>query len=211
MSDLYNYIAHVAPCIDEHGKYLFFANRKVCWTSMVRRVWKRTIYAHKDSHTGWNRRFHSYTEEQILSMFKFSFVRNPWDRCLSAFCYINQSHVPKNPAYFAEHFDRSFESFIIEIFSKHGVGINRHFEYQYPNVFFEGKMFLDFLGRFENLAEDWEYLTTKVEVPKAFKTLPRKNTSQHDVYWEHYTDETREIVGNIYQDDIKLLGYTFGD
>lgn len=72
-------------------------------------------------------------------------------------------------------------------------------------------MFLDFLGRFENLAEDWEYLTTKVEVPEAFKTLPRKNASKHNVYWKHYTDETREIVENIYQDDIKLLGYHFGD
>ena len=40
-------------------------------------------------------------------------------------------------------------------------------------------------------------------------TLENSNISQHNSYVNYYNDETKEIVKEVYAEDIKLLGYNF--
>ncbi len=72
---------------------------------------------------------------------------------------------------------------------------------------FNGKIFVDYLARFENIKDDWKYIAKKINEDS---NLPHENKSIHKHYTKHYDSESIQIVSNIYAEDIKILGYMYG-
>ena len=70
----------------------------------------------------------------------------------------------------------------------------------------DGNLLMDFLGHYENLAEDVAYVCQKIGVNEQ---LPHLNQSQHKDYRDYYTDRTRELIAEHYAKDISLFGYDF--
>jgi chondroitin 4-sulfotransferase 11 len=141
--------------------------------------------------------------------FTFCFVRNPWDRMLSLY---NQLRKPIRPDTWESRKTAhdlsnrySFTDFLKKLDHKDFDG------YAQSNFYLIGGNgnLLDFIGRFENLQEDFDIICDKIGIPR--QELPHKNKSKHKHYTEYYDDETKQIVAEKYAKDIEYFGYKFGE
>jgi chondroitin 4-sulfotransferase 11 len=153
---------------------------------------------------------------------KFGFVRNPWDRLLS--CY--KEKIKKDENYTEQngwfingvHKDllkygtfkanMSFEEFVNAVASIPDTEADPHFKSQYTFITDKrGKILLDFVGRFENLNEHFNYICKKIEIEKV--ALPYRNKTVKTNYQDFYNKSLREIVEKRYSKDIKIFKYNF--
>ena len=139
--------------------------------------------------------------------FKFTFIRNPWDRMLSAYSYLKlggRSESDKFDCNIVQSFG-SFKQFVHDFDKAEGKFFNRHFLPQ--SFWFNPRYPYDFVGRFETLNKDFALVADKIGY-KGLE-LPHTNASKHKPYHEHYDADMREIVGKIYANDIERFGYKF--
>ena len=144
-------------------------------------------------------------EDIFSKYFTFSFVRNPWDKMVSQYTYT----IAKRPtllkrigitesASFKEYIDRSMVA-----------KLHVQWDHQYKFLYKNKKCVVDFIGRFENLQQDFDTICDRIGIPQP--KLPHRNKTKHKHYTEYYDDETREIVAKKYAKDIELFGYKFGE
>ena len=133
---------------------------------------------------------------QQKDFFKFTFVRNPWDKAVSEWKYF----LKVDPDYnftFQESLHAHYYVWHLYPWEEHNW---EQFKYA------EG---CDFVGRFENLQQDFNTVCDKIGISR--QQLPHTNKSQRKHYTEYYDDETREIVAEKFAKDIEHFGYKFGE
>jgi len=146
------------------------------------------------------------SKDYFDNSFKFAFVRNPWDRVVSLYHYLKPTSIVK---------DKCFSSFCkylkynqIEPIGPYNViGLsqcNKQISWLVDN---NGKIFVDFIGRYENLQKDFEKVCSIIGIPS--KILPYEKFSNHAHYSLYYTKETKDIIGELYKEDIERFGYEF--
>ena len=140
--------------------------------------------------------------------FKFTFVRNPFSKCLSEYfwekTYLNES------LNFNDWVKLKLGDLINQ--SKNNIIMERqgHNLEQYKFIYdTSDNSLVDFIGRFENLQEDFDFICDKIGIPR--QQLPHKNKSKHKHYTEYYDNETKQIVAEKYAKDIEYFGYEFGE
>lgn len=142
-------------------------------------------------------------EEVFKSLFKFAFVRNPWDWKVSLYLYIQWN--PKHKFYEITS-SMSFSDFI-----KWNISQNPKRQIDFVSDE-SGKIITNFVGKFEDLYEDFETIKSKLSLPNLGTTLPQTNISKNREfkdYRKYYNDETCSLVGEYFQDDIETFGYKF--
>ena len=68
------------------------------------------------------------------------------------------------------------------------------------------RLLVDFVGRFESLASDFDWVCRRIGIDAA---LPQVNRSQRGDYRDLYTDRLASLVGRHFAADIDRFGYTF--
>ncbi|SFJ47455.1 Sulfotransferase family protein [Caulobacter sp. UNC279MFTsu5.1] len=137
---------------------------------------------------------------------KFAFIRNPWARMASAYGNVGGSrHV-------ADQY--SFEALIESLPERHATPVadqeNAHFK---PASYFlprdaAGQCRVDILGRVETCQRDWRHITDTVRILPF--DLPHYNPADVPTdYRSVYTARTRNIVGDLFAEDIQLGNYDF--
>lgn len=148
---------------------------------------------------------------------KWAFVRDPYDRLASAYFWNLKSHskdpgvkkIKEHCKNFPEFVDK-IEMFLPEDPLKNDVHDVGHIM---PMYYFIGEE-MDFIGRFENLKEDWNRLCIKIEKVSGKhirnKNLSHKNNGKHKqegTYNYLYTNQMKRKIKKVYEKDFKTYGY----
>lgn len=144
------------------------------------------------------------------SYFKFAFVRNPWDRLLSAYEFLQRGGFHAADARWArQHLApyRNFGEFVRGWVTPGHVAASVHFRPQTDFLCLpDGRSGVDFIGRYENLAVDFRKVCDRLGIQAELKSL---NTGPARDYRAAYNRETRRIVDRVYRQDIVSLDYCF--
>lgn len=135
------------------------------------------------------------------SYFKFTFERNPWDKVVSYFHWVQA----------LGHRFVSFADFIAQCVRQ------ERFPLQLPSsrglYHIDGKLAVDRVGRYESLVQDLGEICAKVgldfdgALPHAKGGLRPKGRP----YADYYTPETRAMVALYFAPEIRELGYRFDE
>lgn len=151
--------------------------------------------------------------EKTKEYFKFTFVRNPFDRLVS--CWIRSSKLytkdfnkikldHRNKKFFENYVRPEFQKFVK--YNLRSLLYNAHFR---PQYLWHENIDYDFIGRFEFLNDDLKYVIGKINIV-SYKI--RKLSSTQRVPWaDYYNDETKEMVKNLYNEDFKIWGKVNND
>jgi chondroitin 4-sulfotransferase 11 len=154
--------------------------------------------------------------KKFNSYFKFAFVRNPWERMVSWYEFMckqvhkieseKYNNVATNYAPYKKMCLLGFDGYIRFQHEKKNSGFFGYERYYSDK---NGNNLLDFIGKLENLQEDFNTICDKIGIPR--KQLPHKNKTKHKHYTEYYDEETKHIVAERYAKDIEYFGYEFGE
>lgn len=138
--------------------------------------------------------------------FSWTFVRNPLDRLLSSYFWVKrEKYVFKkwHDELRQEHCE-DFSTFVHWL-NDANIEDDVLLKPQHLHITYDGSIKVNFVGRFENLSEDWSYVTNKVIGKKI--TLSHKNKTNHKHYTEYYNKELVEIVHSKYKKDFEVFNY----
>jgi|SRR5690554_273472 len=148
-------------------------------------------------------------EEVWDEYFKFTFVRNPWDRAYSDYLWIKKDR--KINGSFKQYINAtgSFKEVFTNRDSKNYRGDHKLLQTDFFDL--EGEFKLDFVGRFESLNQDMEYINNLLHMPYSFEQHSKRNKNRKSHYSLFYTRRKKSLFEKVYAKDIKLLNYTFED
>lgn len=156
-------------------------------------------------------------EQAWDAAFSFAFVRNPWDRLVSWWLMIDQNPRPTNPwwRYVTER-GPTFRDAVLHCVDEvtwevNGVSCHRSFRRNQLDYLVDenGDVIVDMIGRFESLSADLAKVCRAIGRPVPELPHHRHGTRRDRHYSTFYDAELRDLVGEIYADDVKTFGYSF--
>ena len=139
---------------------------------------------------------------------KVAFVRNPFDRLVSAYQQKilgnNQNFIRRNKL----DPKLSFDAFANFVCSTQDHNADRHFRFQFSYLYnYPGECIVNFLGRLENFHTDINRLIQQYQLPDI--NIPHWNKTGKTDYRTFYTKALRTKVEKRYALDLECLDYSF--
>jgi len=141
------------------------------------------------------RKIKPFIDDQVWNdYYKFCFERNPWDRAVSLY-YWNHKTEPR-------------PTMMEFLNSKRILSLHRKGWGVYT---INGKVVVDKICKFENLAEELEVIRKHVGIPEPLELPRAKSGTRKDKrsYREIFTEEEKEKIAELFADEIKLMDYKF--
>jgi len=164
-------------------------------TRVTHRLTRNTIYPSMHAPAVVYKRYCG--EERFNGMFKFCFVRNPFDWQVSLYHYAQQAtfHPQKwmtRKLSFKEYIDwRVHDALKLQkkfIVDEHG------------------SILVDFIGRVETISTDLRFVLDTLGIPAVAET-PWVNKSVHKDFRSYYDADTERMVAEAFKEDFDLFGY----
>ena len=141
----------------------------------------------------------------ISTFFKFALVRNPWCRIASYYFSKQEAqelNIPDPPPEKA--------AAILDA-GKYPILHCQQIQYLTEDMSTEGRIAVDFVGRFESLRKDLDHIEQqigiKINLPK--RKLGKAKGKKH--YSLYYNEESIEMIRDLFAKDIEYFGYEFED
>lgn len=175
--------------------------------------------------------YHSKADIRYIlqNYYKFLFVREPFERLLSAYRnkLTNQTDIYKlyaskikqsvrvrlgaNETSSALHGEFKFEDFISYLIDTHSIRgkIDEHWNH-YDNLCHPCEIDFDFIGKYETLSEDAPFVLREAGVDHLVSFPPIRYTSTRNSLGDYYSKVPREDimrVKKLYRRDLEMFGY----
>jgi hypothetical protein len=126
--------------------------------------------------------------------FRFSAVRNPWDRFVSGWKYLESTR------------ERPLLDVLTNL-PQAGADYRHLTRPQHAILYENGRLIVDYLIRFESLQQDFDQVCKAIGKPT--RRLPHVNQGTRGPYPEYFDDETRQLFLRHFGKDIELFGYKY--
>ena len=132
------------------------------------------------------------------SMFKFCFERNPWAKVVSWWMYRRRNGK----------IQKDFTEWLRHTYDLGKIGPPR-LPWDWGHYTINDTIAVDFIGMYENLDHDLQYVLDKLDL-KYDGPWPRlKNNNWDQDYRKFYKPDTRDKVAEIFHREIERFGYEF--
>lgn len=148
--------------------------------------------------------------------FKFSFVRNPWDRAYSfakmkwfKTSITNNNINLDNYVKFINEKKYELPAFSENLVRFHQINHSKYINNAvYLNILNEE---LDFIGKFENLQEDFQKVCNNIGLKTDLKMDPgvKKIDPRFDHYSNYYNDKSIKQIQKLHKKDIERFNYSY--
>lgn len=202
--------------ICDEKKIVYLNNAKVACSSIKTAIFTVPVLDDYGIHTITEQYRSRKLTPKEKQYFKFTFVRNPFERLVSCYeskYYTDKIKYQKKVLYFEYYLlgrlkkDKGFDNFVAEVCKIPNSFADKHFCSQY-NLVYDTKRgkeicLLDFVGKYENIQQDFETIQKRF----GLKQLPHYNKSAKKNWMDYYTLKTANMVYKRYEKDIKVFGY----
>jgi hypothetical protein len=204
-------------------KFLFIHIPKCGGTSVEESLYHYQDFKYHHMVHGCALQFKQYMNDNFYDeLFKFSFIRNPWDLQVSCWRYYVRNHGVDMD--FNEYIEWKFTGSIEDMkyrLPKEDPNVNitlltnGFYIHRSPITYFlideQGNYLIDYIGSLERINEHFSAITEKLDIQDTY--LPHLNISleqidDHD-YKSYYNEKSIELVRSRFSLDIFLYGYTF--
>jgi hypothetical protein len=142
-------------------------------------------------------------------LFKFAFVRNPWDLQVSSYHHIRRERpdlmtdIPDFATFLRWKFDP-------ERPPQYHADMSTVVQSDYL-IDLHGRVIVDYVGRYEHLAEDFRTACRKIGIRAPQLAHSRRAPDRSRDYRTYFDDASAELIAGHYRPDCERFGYRFDD
>jgi hypothetical protein len=220
---------HPQLAFSEGKKVIYMKPAKCAGTSILKgqlekRRNKNNYIVRKRNILPFNNWLNQLTEKDLEDYFIFTFVRNPFDRVVSVW---NHKIRGESKGTAERKQTLSFDNFVrneyyhskqkLSFGQKDGNVTNVHWLPQHIYTHCNNKCYVDYIGKVENIKEDWLFVADKLGISGKFTTPsgkpehrrlgPKRESLDYRDYYRNKS--TIKIVSEMYKKDLELFNYEF--
>jgi chondroitin 4-sulfotransferase 11 len=207
-----------------HRYRCVFAHVPKCAGTSVRRLFDLQPVTPPYWHCSWEEAEAALGRETLISYFKFTIVRNPWDRIVSAWrmfldkpwcrqdrhytlpefiATVTDESIPYRARYANREAQLRWER-TVENMRHHALPCLHPY---YGVVDSQGNVAMDEVIDFGEIEEGLGRVVERLGLTP--RRLPHENTTRHDHYRRYYDNETRAIIEASFAADIREFAFRF--
>ena len=195
-------------------KFIFVHIPKTGGTS-IEKLFDDSFYGWDEKHCLWKQHCSIHQMQSLYGIdidnyYKFSIVRNPWDRAVSDYKWWTRPDSP----FFDFLKSTTLEDYLLIRNGYEKInhlndssGRADHFYTQYSFIEIGGACAMDCIIKFENLQQDFDHFCDQIGIPQ--QKLPHTHKTNRKHYSEYYNQKTIDIVAEKYRKDIEYFDYQF--